>query len=212
MQARLGGLPIDPHALAAVSNVFRVANAVRLHMERQVLGRDGISWTAFVVLWVLWVWGEQESRHLAAECGVSKATLTGVVGTLEGRGLVTRRRSRHDGRLVIVALTPTGRRMIRRLFPGSTSTKRWWCPASTRGSRTSSPTCCGRSCAVGPWTPTNAADRPDTRRASNRPGVPRAATVLAVHARRRDTHDPRHQELRQRRSRPTPPTAAPRMW
>jgi DNA-binding MarR family transcriptional regulator len=117
VQARLGGLPIDPHALAAVSNVFRVANAVRLHMERRVLGRDGISWTAFVVLWVLWVWGDQESRHLAAECGVSKATLTGVIGTLEGRGLVTRRRHDDDGRLVIVALTPAGRRMIRRLFP-----------------------------------------------------------------------------------------------
>ena len=53
VQARLGGLPIDPHALAAVSNVFRVANAVRLHMERHVLGADGISWTGFVVLWVL---------------------------------------------------------------------------------------------------------------------------------------------------------------
>jgi MarR family transcriptional regulator, organic hydroperoxide resistance regulator len=117
VQARLGGLPIDPHALAAVSNVFRVANAVRLHMERHVLGRDGISWTGFVVLWVLWVWGEQESRHLAVECGVSKATLTGVVGTLEGRGLVTRRGHTVDRRLVIVALTPAGRRMIRRLFP-----------------------------------------------------------------------------------------------
>ena len=117
VQARLGGLPIDPHALAVVSNVFRVANAVRLHMERQVLGADGLSWTAFVVLWVLWVWGEQESRHLASECGVSKATLTGVVGTLEGRGLVTRRRHPEDGRLVIVALTPAGRRTIKRLFP-----------------------------------------------------------------------------------------------
>ena len=117
VQARLGGLPIDPHALAAVSNVFRVANAVRLHMERQVLGADGISWTGFVVLWVLWVWGEQEARHLAAVCGVSSATLTGVVGTLEGRGLVARRRHAVDGRLVIVKLTPAGRRMIRRLFP-----------------------------------------------------------------------------------------------
>ena len=109
--------PSTPTRSAAVSNVFRVANAVRLHMERQVLGADGISWTGFVVLWVLWVWGEQEARHLAAECGVSKATLTGVVGTLEGRGLVARRRHADDGRLVIVKLTPAGRRMIRRLFP-----------------------------------------------------------------------------------------------
>ena len=117
VQAHLGGLPIDPRAMAAVSNVFRVANAVRLHMERRVLGDDGISWTAFVVLWVLWVWGEQESRHLATECGVSKATLSGVVSTLEGRGLVTRERHPDDGRLVVVSLSPAGRRMIRRLYP-----------------------------------------------------------------------------------------------
>jgi MarR family transcriptional regulator, organic hydroperoxide resistance regulator len=117
VQAHLGGLPIDPRAMAAVSNVFRVANAVRLHMERRVLGDDGISWTAFVVLWVLWVWGEQESRHLAVECGVSKATLSGVVTTLETRGLVTRDRHPGDGRLVIVSLSPAGRRMIRRLYP-----------------------------------------------------------------------------------------------
>jgi DNA-binding MarR family transcriptional regulator len=117
VQARVGGLTIDPRAMAAVSNVFRVANAVRLHMERRVLGDDGISWTGFVVLWVLWVWGEQESRHLAAECGVSKATLSGVVSTLESRGLVLRDRHPDDGRLVIVSLSPAGRRMIRRLYP-----------------------------------------------------------------------------------------------
>jgi DNA-binding MarR family transcriptional regulator len=117
VQAHLGGLPIDPRAMAAVSNVFRVANAVRLHMERRVLGDDGISWTGFVVLWVLWVWGEQESRHLATECGVSKGTLSGVVSTLEGRGLVTRGRHPEDGRLVVVSLSPSGRRMIRRLYP-----------------------------------------------------------------------------------------------
>ena len=86
-------------------------------MERDVLRPDELSWTGFVVLFVLWVWGEQESRHLADESGISKGTLTGVVSTLERRGLVERRGLPSDRRLVVVSLTDAGRATIERLFP-----------------------------------------------------------------------------------------------
>ena len=39
---------------------------------------------------------------------ISKATLTGVVKTLEARGLITRRVSETDRRLVHLELTPAG--------------------------------------------------------------------------------------------------------
>ena len=108
---------VDFEAMAAVANVFRVAAAVRTHMERAVLGPDALSWTGFTALFVLWVWGDQESRHLAERCGVTRATITGVVRTLEGRQLVNRRAHPHDGRVVIVSLTARGRTTIERLFP-----------------------------------------------------------------------------------------------
>jgi MarR family transcriptional regulator, organic hydroperoxide resistance regulator len=115
---RVGELhDVDFAAMAAVANVFRVANAVRNHMEREVLGPDQLSWTGFTSLFVLWVWGDQESRHLAEQCGVGKATLSGIVSTLESRSLVARRPSPDDGRLVIVSLTDHGRATITRLFP-----------------------------------------------------------------------------------------------
>ncbi len=115
---RVGELhDVDFAAMAAVANVYRVANAVRNHMEREVLGPDRLSWSGFTALYVLWVWGDQESRHLADECSVTRATLTGIVNTLEGRGLVTRTPSADDGRSVIVSLTRDGRAMIERLFP-----------------------------------------------------------------------------------------------
>ena len=57
-----------------------------------MLADVGLSFTAFTVMWVLWVWGELESRELAVDAGITKGTLTGVVGTLERRGLVARRR------------------------------------------------------------------------------------------------------------------------
>jgi MarR family transcriptional regulator, organic hydroperoxide resistance regulator len=108
---------MDFAAMAVVANVYRVANAVRHRMERDVLGTDSLSWTGFTALFVLWVWGSQETRHLAEECGVSKGTLTGILTTLERRGLVARGPHPTDRRLVVVALTRRGRTLIRRLFP-----------------------------------------------------------------------------------------------
>ena len=99
------------------SNLFRAANAVRNHLERTVLQPHDLTWTAFVVLWVTWIWEPIETRQIAEEGGFSKATLSGVLTTLEGRELVTRERSATDGRLVLVRLTPSGRRLMKRLFP-----------------------------------------------------------------------------------------------
>jgi DNA-binding MarR family transcriptional regulator len=113
----LGHLPLDFRAMWAVSNLFRVSAAIRRHMEAKVLAADRLSWTSFVAMWVLWVWGEMESRDLAAAIGVSRPTSTGVVTTLEGRGYVRRSRTSEDGRLVRVKLTAAGRRKIERLFP-----------------------------------------------------------------------------------------------
>lgn len=114
---QLGHLPLDFRAMWAVSNLFRASAAIRRHMEATVLAGDRLSWTSFVVLWVLWVWGEMDSRDLAAAVGISRPTSTGVVTTLEGRGFVRRSKTAEDGRLVRVTLTPGGRRKIEQLFP-----------------------------------------------------------------------------------------------
>jgi DNA-binding MarR family transcriptional regulator len=113
----LGDLPLDFRAMWAISNVFRSSAAIRRHMESKVLAADRLSWTAFVGLWVLWVWGEMEARDFAAAVGISRPTATGVMTTLEGRGFVTRRKDPRDGRMVIVSLTGSGRTTIEHLFP-----------------------------------------------------------------------------------------------
>jgi DNA-binding MarR family transcriptional regulator len=114
---KLGGLPIDFEAMAVVSNLFRAANATRNYLERTVLAPHGLSWTAFVVLWVTWIWEPIETRQIAEEGGFSKATLTGVLGTLESKGLLLRERSAADGRLVEVSMTDAGRHLMITLFP-----------------------------------------------------------------------------------------------
>ena len=113
----LGDRSLDFRAMWAVSNLFRASAAIRRHMEANILAADRLSWTAFTGLWVLWVWGEMESREFAQAVGVSRPTATGVVTTLEGRGFVRRKKDPRDGRMVLVSLTAAGKRKIEQLFP-----------------------------------------------------------------------------------------------
>jgi len=116
-ESHLADLDLDIESMHVISNLFRAANAVRNHMERTVLTPADLTWTAFVVLWVAWIWDSVETRVVAEEVGVSKATLSGVLDTLEKRDLVRRAKSAADGRLVLVSLTPSGKRLVTRLFP-----------------------------------------------------------------------------------------------
>ncbi|WEH12866.1 MarR family transcriptional regulator [Streptomyces sp. VNUA24] len=115
--ARLGGFPIRREQMAAVANIHRAAHAVRQHLENSVLRGSDLTWTAFVVLWVIWIWGESETRSVAEEAGISKSTLTGVARTLESRGLLQRADHPGDGRLVLLRLTDRGAEVMRRVFP-----------------------------------------------------------------------------------------------
>ncbi|MGC4112974.1 MAG: MarR family winged helix-turn-helix transcriptional regulator [Nocardioides sp.] len=114
---RLSGMAVDMPAMAAVSNIYRAGGAVRNHLERTVLAPYDLTWTSWVVLWVVWIWGDIESRHVAAEAGISKATLTGVTSRLQSRKLMKRRIHPDDARRVLLSLTPSGRTMMGKLFP-----------------------------------------------------------------------------------------------
>ncbi|TDC57182.1 MarR family transcriptional regulator [Actinomadura sp. KC345] len=117
IQRRLGDVPLRHDAMMAVSNIYRAAAAIRQHFESSVLRSADLTWTSFVVLWVVWIWGEMETRHVAEEAGISKGTLTGVAKTLEGRGLMERGPHDTDGRLVVLRLTDKGRELMEHLFP-----------------------------------------------------------------------------------------------
>ena len=83
-----------------------------------MLAPYGLTWTGWVVLWVVWIWDEIETRHVAAEAGISKGTLTGVPSsTLESRGLLRRRTHPDDARRVLLSLTREGDPLMTTLFP-----------------------------------------------------------------------------------------------
>jgi MarR family transcriptional regulator, organic hydroperoxide resistance regulator len=113
----MGEMALDVQALLAVSNVFRAATALRAYLERSVLHEHRLSWSAFVTLFVLRVWGAQESHRLASEVGVTPGTLSGVVDTLERRGLVARCAHTTDKRRVVVKPTASGLRVVNSIMP-----------------------------------------------------------------------------------------------
>jgi len=108
---------LDFRAMWAISNLFRAAASVRRHMEASVLATERVSWTSFVALWVLWVWGELGANAFADAIGISRPTATGVLRTLDARGWISRRPDPTDGRSVLVSLTAEGRSTIEHLFP-----------------------------------------------------------------------------------------------
>lgn len=117
IRARLAGEPFDFEAAQAIQNIYRAASAVRVRAERDLLSEHGLTWGGFTMLWVLWVWGTMDSSTLAAECGVAKGTMTGMVTTLEKRELVVRGRDEHDRRRIEVSLTDAGLELISGLYP-----------------------------------------------------------------------------------------------
>jgi DNA-binding MarR family transcriptional regulator len=114
---RIGDRGLDASAMSSISNIYRAATVIRNHMEQTVLADYELSWGGFTVLFVLWIWGPQETRHLAEEAGVSKGTLTGLIATLAKRGLVSRSAHAADGRLAVIALTDKGMSTIETVFP-----------------------------------------------------------------------------------------------
>lgn len=111
--------PDDLGANAMLWQLQRVAAAVRQHVEQSVLYRERLTWNALLVLRVVWVRQRVESRDVALEAGLAKATLTGVVDALAERGLVRRLGHPADRRLVLLELTGVGRRLARRVLPAA---------------------------------------------------------------------------------------------
>jgi predicted transcriptional regulator len=71
--------------------------------------------SAVMALYHLQAAGSQPAR-LGETIGISAAAMTGILDTLESRGLILRVRDPHDRRKVQVELTTEGRRMVASMF------------------------------------------------------------------------------------------------
>ena len=94
----------------------RSFDAVERH-SRASIARFGLGTTEFGVLEVLYHKGELPVCDVQRRILVESSSTTYVADKLVKRGLVRRRSSERDRRVVLLALTPAGRRLIHRIFP-----------------------------------------------------------------------------------------------
>lgn len=121
---------LDPSAVEAFLHLLRAGDEAFAVTDRN-FSRFELSHGRFGVLMLLWRkdrygngCAEADSgpdrrtpADLAAAAGVSRATMTGLIDTLERDGLVTREPDQQDRRMMLVQMTPMGRDVMSRLLP-----------------------------------------------------------------------------------------------
>jgi DNA-binding MarR family transcriptional regulator len=113
---------LDPSACEAYLNLLRAGDEAYRRSEAYFT-EHGMSPGRFTVLMILFdkIAGEpipHTPAELAEKAGVTRATITGLVDTLEKDGLVTRRHNSGDRRMMLIHLTPKGQTVLEEILPG----------------------------------------------------------------------------------------------
>jgi DNA-binding MarR family transcriptional regulator len=107
---------IDRESMELILLLHRVTNVVVYDLESRVHRPAGWTWAAFRAVFTLWISGPLEPSRLAETSGMNRQAVSSLVKTLEADGLIARSAVAHDGRSVVLSLTPTGTRKIMQVF------------------------------------------------------------------------------------------------
>lgn len=96
---------------------FRLYSASRLITQayHPLLGEYGLTYPQYLVMMVLWEKDGQPVNDIAHRLFLETNTMTPMLKRMEEAGLVKRKRSKDDGRQVIVSLTAAGRALEQKL-------------------------------------------------------------------------------------------------
>ena len=75
---------------------------------RKPLEPLGLTYTQYIVMMVLWEYGEMSVKAMGELLYLDSGTLTPVLKRLEKQGLISRRRADEDERVVFISLSPEG--------------------------------------------------------------------------------------------------------
>lgn len=104
---------VDGDVSTALSNLLWVAGDLLGQLETEVHRPSGWSWAGFRIMLTAYLLGPLEPRVAARLAGVTRASISAVLNTLERDGLVERRRESADRRVVAIVLTEQGRKAVR---------------------------------------------------------------------------------------------------
>lgn len=111
------GRPAEMRALDAYIKLTRAVASLGARLARRLDGL-GLTPTRLGALEALLHLGPLPQRVLGEKLLTSGSNITTVLDNLERRHLVRRERGAEDRRQVTVHLTPRGRQLITRIFPG----------------------------------------------------------------------------------------------
>jgi DNA-binding MarR family transcriptional regulator len=97
---------------APVTDVFELLDQVARQLrdiQRETVREANLTPPQYQTLRLLWVQDGRPFKELAASNGCTPPTMTGIVDTLEKKGLVTRQPNPADRRSLLVTLTEKGR-------------------------------------------------------------------------------------------------------
>lgn len=117
---------VDRPAMAMVLLLHRVASTVVYDLESRVHRPAGWSWSAFRMLFTVWVAGPSESRRVATQSGMSRAAVSSLTKTLSAAGLLARTSDDTDGRSVILSLTDRGSEALEAAFRAHNAREEQW--------------------------------------------------------------------------------------
>jgi MarR family 2-MHQ and catechol resistance regulon transcriptional repressor len=117
MPTKYRGAPDEVRALNAFIKLARAMNSINANLARHVADEGGITMSQFGVLEALLHLGPLSQGDIGQKLLLSGSNVTTVIDNLEKRGFVRRTRRPGDRRVVDVALTDSGRKLIARLFP-----------------------------------------------------------------------------------------------
>jgi MarR family 2-MHQ and catechol resistance regulon transcriptional repressor len=117
MATHYRGRPAEVRALDAYIRLMRGAGSVAARLESRLLAL-GLTENQFGVLEVLLHLGPRSPGELKGKLFTTGGNITMILDNLEKRGLVLRERDPADKRRLTVRLTPAGKRLVERLFPG----------------------------------------------------------------------------------------------
>ncbi len=115
-------MPVNDRARLELGNYLpyllnRVGFALVESFTADALRKDGLSIDMWRVLAALSNNGGQRQVDLSDMTSIDVSTMSRLVSRLVRLGLVSRSRSRTSNREVVVALSPKGRALVRRLIP-----------------------------------------------------------------------------------------------
>ncbi|NJP36264.1 MarR family transcriptional regulator [Alkalicoccus luteus] len=116
----LSGLPdssLDEEAVLLTTSLYTASRKMVQLLEQQQLVPQGLSWTAFSMLYDCWISSPRETWVLAESAGVSKATASTVIKRLAQENLCQIQRDPSDRRRTRVELTEAGKQLMRELYP-----------------------------------------------------------------------------------------------